>query len=99
MILKMDLTKTENGSPSKWVNNPAVNKKDKVQLMKDTDGSAYLKAENYIHYYYAQLFPVNETDSIIVTVKARGSGVIETGLYIFATDGRLEGQVGRRNFL
>lgn len=96
MILKMDLTKTENGNPSKWVNNPAVNKKDKVQLMKDTDGSAYLKAENYIHYYYARLFPVNETDSIVVTVKARGSGVIEPGYYIFDRMGGWSGQVGKK---
>ena len=101
LLLKMDLTKIENGNPVQWVNNPAVNKIEKVQLMKDADGSAYLKAgNNRNHYYYIDLFPVNENDRIIVTVKARGrAGVdfIRPGFYIFDRIGRWRGQA-LRNF-
>lgn len=97
LILKMDLTKTENGNPTKWENNQYVNKKDKVQLVKDTDESAYLQApKGWIHYRYVDLFPVNETDSTIVTVKARGRGHIEPGFYIFDRKGGFRGATGKK---
>lgn len=94
-ILKLDLTKTENGNPSHWVSNPAINKKDKVRLVKDADGSAFLQAENWIHYHYNGLFPVNETDRIIVSIKARGRGTIQPGFYVFDRMGGFCGPAGK----
>lgn len=96
LLLKMDMSRTKGDALDIWVNNPAVNKDDKVRLCKDADGSSFLRTKNYIHYYFPKLFPVNETDTVIVTLKARGNGTIEPGYYIFDRMGGFQGPTGKK---
>lgn len=84
LLRKMDMANEKDGGLVKWRSNPAINKKDKVFLVKKGDGAPFLESKNWIQYFYSDLYAVTPADIIIMKVTARGTGRVCPGYHIFA---------------